>query len=384
MLKKLKTRILRMLKSDQDGMILVLVMSFMALIILSTVSLSTMVQRDVRLIQRIKEKEEARLVAEAGINHALAKLKADGFSSRADFSGALDTGTYDVTYTETAGRHLITSVGTVSGISETVTAEIRDTTPTALNYFTGAGNDIWINSLITNATVEGDIHANNNVYLRSGFLISWLRITGDVSATGIVVEGTVHDDGSGDLWDDHVVINGMADDTAVVFEGEDRIIFPTFDYDSFKDAAIASGDYYNSDQTFNNVALSPANGIVYVDGDARFEGNCTINGGVIADNITVIGDLIQQKSGDRNVIIAKEADISIFGELEVEEALVYAARDIRALQIFARIEVDGIMLAGRDFRMWNFITDITYRYVSPEGMVGVGGEDTFVLVSWNK
>ena len=325
-------------------------------------------------------------MAEAGINEALARIKSSGFSSRSNFNGSLDTGSYSVTHSETGGRYLVTSVGTVSGVSETVSAEIYNNTPTALSYFSAAGNDIRINSLIANARIVGDIHANNNVYLKSGPLISWLRITGDVSATGIVEEGTRYDQGSDDLWDDHVVINGDADDTATIYEGEDRVTFPTFDLTEYQRLAEDSGDYYNSDQVFNGVSFSPANGVVYVDGNAEFQGSNTINGGIVANNISVRGTLTVNKSGTKNVVIAKSGDIRVFGRLYTEEAIVYASQDIASLQILADIDINGILMARRDVDMWNFLTsiDYTYAYVAPSDMMDEDGEATFRLVSWNQ
>jgi len=370
----------------QQGMVLVLVMSFVALMTLSIVSLGIMIQRDIRLIERVKEKEQARALAEAGINHALADIKTNGFASRSDFTGTLDTGTYSVVYSTVSGRHLITSTGTVAGVSETALAEVADNTPTAMSYFSGAANDVKINSLVASAAITGDIHANNNVYLRAGPIWGWLSITGDVSATGIVKEGKKHNQGSGDWWDNHVSINGNTDDTAAVTEGADRITFPTFDYSTYKQAAIDSGDYYTGNTTFSNTTLSPGNGIVYVDGDAHFHGTCVINGGVIADAINIHNTLNQYKANNRNVVMSKVGDISVRGRLYTEEALVYAAQDITAVQVFAFLEVNGILLAGRNIDMWNVITYITYNYVpmSPEDMAGESGEELFKIVSWNK
>ncbi len=377
------------IEKNQRGLVLVIVMAFMALMLLSTVSLSIMIQRDIRLIRSIKEKEQARYAAEAGVAHALAAIKNEGFASRADFSDTLDTATYSVTFSETGGRHLVTSVGTVSGISKTVTAEVADNTPTALNYFSGAGNDIKINSLVANATIVGSIHANNDVYLKSGPIIAHLWVTGTVSATGIVKEGSrLHQtDGFwGAYLDTHVYINDVNKDNAVVFEGVSRITFPTFDYASYEQAAIDSGDFYSGDQVFSSETLTPGDGIVYVDGDAEFRGPCGINGGIIADNIRVIGTLSQYKAGNRNVILAKTGDVRIFGRLYTQEALVYAAQDIASLQILAEIEVNGIMLARRDITMWNFITTINYNYVyiTPSDMMDENGEAPFKLISWNR
>jgi hypothetical protein len=386
--KKMNMMITGQLRS-QRGMVLAVVLGFVGLMAMSTMSFSTMVQRDINLVHTVKTHEQAMYMAEAGINHALARIRLNGFSSRANFSGALDTGTYSVTYSTVSSRYMVTSIGTVSGVSETVTAELEDNTPTALFYFSGAGNDLKIYCLVALATITGDIHANHDVNLASGPLISWLRITGDVSATGIVKEGALwHDGGSGfsDLLDNHVVINGMGNDTATVYESQPRITFPTFTYDSYKQAAQASGNYYSSSQTFNNVTLTPANGIVYVDGDATFRGTCRVNGGVIANNILVINTLEQRKAGSRNVVIAKGGDIRVFGRLYTEEALVYASQDILSVQALAEIDINGIMLAGRNIDMWNFITliDYNYIYVSPSDMRGANGEDTFRVRSWNK
>jgi len=369
------------------GMVLAMVLGFLALMVLSVLPLSSMVQQDARLIERVREKEQARFMAEAGINHALSKIQNDGFDARADFSGALDIGSYNVVFSQIGARHLIISTGTVSGISETVSAEITDNTPTALDYFSGAGNDIRINSLVANANIVGDIHANNNVYLKAGPIFALLTIAGDVSATGIVKEGTKYNTGSWDWMDNNVFINGANNDAAIVYEGENRITFPSFDYlkASYRQAAIDSGDYYGSNQVFNSASLSPGNGIVYVDGNAVFVGVCTLSGGIVADEITITNTFSQSKAGDKNVILATDGDIKIRGRFIVDEALVYASQDIKSIQAFAEIDINGTMLAGRDIRMWNVWTLIDYNYVHmmPEDLMGPDGENSFRLVSWN-
>lgn len=379
-------------RKKEEGFVLILSLLFIALMVLSTVSLSTMIQQDVRLIGKIKEREQARFMAEAGINHALGNIKEDGYASFGGFSGSMDTGSYIVSKSTVSGRDLIRSVGTVNSISETVSIEVKDNFPTAINYFSGAGNDIKINSLVADSSIVGDIHANNDVYLKSGFIFSWLTIAGDVSATGIVKEGTKYDQGSGDMWDNHVVINGASDDTATVYEGADRITFPSFDYSKYKEEAIASGDYYSSDQSFSSVTLSPGNGIVYVEGDATFSGTSVLNGGIIADNISIqraggaSAIFTQYKSGDRNIIVAKNGDIDIRGRFAIEEALVFAAQNIQTQQVLSFVDVNGLMLAKGDIDMWNVVTSIDYRYVYtvPSDMLGEDGEAFFKLVSWNE
>jgi len=374
-------------KRNRKGIVLAMVLGFLALMVMSVLPLASMIQQDARLIVHVREKEQARFMAEAGVNHALAKIRNDGFASRADFVGALDIGSYQVVFSQVGARHLIISTGTVGGVSETVSAEIADNTPTALNYFSGAGNDIQINALVADANIAGDIHANNNVYLKASPWFSLLTVTGEVSATGIVKEGTKYDQGANDMWDNKVFINGANDDTAIVYEGANRITFPSFDYlkASYRQTAIDSGDYYSSNQTFNSASLAPAGGIVYVEGNAVFVGACTLNGGIIADDILIAGSLTQFKAGDKNVILAAGGDIKIRGRFSVDEALVYASQDIKSIQAFSEINIDGTMLAGRDISMWNVLTLIQYNYVkmAPVDLMGPDGESSFSLKSWN-
>ncbi len=370
--------------NNQKGAVLIIAMAFVLLMIMSTLFLGNMLQQDVQLITKVKSKAQARYIAEAGIYHAAAKIKLDGFSSRADFTGTMDTGSYNVTYSEYSGKHLVVSEGTVGGITETASIEVEDLTPSALYYVAGAGNNVMINSFFAAAAVTGDIHANSDVYLRSGFLISWLTVTGDVSATKKVWLGNRHNES--DIFDWHVVINGIAGESAVVEEGADAIFFPKFDFDAYEEAAIESGDYYADDKTFTDETLSPANGVVFVDGLATFNGTCTINGGIVAKKIRVDGTLNQVKSGYRNVIIAKKKDIKIAGRLATEEAIIYATRDIVATEVGADIDVNGIMMAGRDIYLWNFLTLIDYNYVETHP-IDMGEEEegqSFRILSWNK
>lgn len=370
------------------GTVLVIVMGLVALMAMSTISLATMIKQNIELIRRAKFNAQAQYAAEAGINHAFARFKTEGFSSRSNFTGTLDTGSYSVTFSDSGGRYLITSVGTVGDVSKTVSSEVEDHTPSAMYCICSADNDIRINSLVAAATIVGDIHANHDVYLKSDPLLGNLRVTGEVSSTGIVQEGArLHvTDGFWGFWlDAHVSINGVDEDNGIVTESAERKRLPTFNLDAYKQAAEDSGDYYSTSQTFNSQTLSPANGIAYVNGSVTFAGTCTLNGGIIADSITITGTLQQNKSGTRNLILSQVGDIAVLGRLETEEAVVFSGRDLITLQLGSTVDISGVMLAKRDIYMWNILTYIDYDYVDtfPSDM---GDEDNqlFGVVSWNR
>ena len=380
----------------RKGVVLFMVLAFVLLMSLTTVSFTTVLRQDIELIKWAKTKEQARNIAEAGINHAFARARGGTTSG---FSRNLDTGSYTVTFAGPysvdvqTDKFLIKSVGQVGDVSKEVSAEIRIEYPPSKYYICAAGNDIRIAALLALVPIVGDLHANNAVYLKG--VVGGVGISGDVSGKSFVKEGSrLH---NGDLLDILVWINGVNFDGATVYEGDDVPIltFPTFDYEAYKQEAIDSGDYYGTDHTFDTEDLAPSNGIVYVDGNAFFHGDCSLAGGIIADEIYIgerdgfsfiNGSLEQTKTGhNRNVIIAKDGDIGVLGELEAEEAMIYGTQDVLSLENSAIIRVNGSLLAGRNLGMWSFWTIIVYNHVPivPEDILDSEGNEPMSIISWN-
>ncbi|MGB2662076.1 MAG: hypothetical protein WBD04_06810 [Candidatus Omnitrophota bacterium] len=375
-------KIYRTLK-DKSGEIMVIVLAFVSLMIMSVLYLGNMMKQDVNLVQRVVLIEQASYVARAGINHAFARLQKDGFDAREDFQGTLDTGTYTVTYSETAGRYTLTSLGATRGVTRTIIVEVVPLTPTALNFASGAGNNYSLFASLAVAVIRGGIHANNDVYLSARRFFSSLTVTGSVSAKGIVKLGAKYKES--DDFDQNVVINGISGESATYEEGARGITFPSFNYERYREEAQESGDYYDTSQVFDSVTLSPGNGIVFVDGDATFTGNCDLYGGIVADNIRVEGDLSQYKSGERNIIVARAGDVGVLDRLYTQEALIFASRDIIALSGFADFNVNGVMLARRNIDMWSFLTYVTYDYINtyPSDMEEEPEGKQFEIISWD-
>jgi hypothetical protein len=369
--------------NNQKGAVLAIVLAFVALMVMSTVYLGNMMKQDVNLVQRVQLIEQASYVAEAGISHAFAKLQKDGFDARADFTGSLDTGNYSVTYPETAGRHSIVSVGAARGVTRTISVEILPLTATALDFASGAGNNYSLYASAATVTINGDVHANNDVYLSAWKNFSLLTISGNVSAKGIVKLGKKYKIPDG--FDQNVVIDGVSGESATVEEDARAITFPSFNYVRYREEADGSGDYYDTDQVFSGVTLSPTNGIVFVDGDVTFEGTCDLYGGIVADNVIVNGTLNQYKSGERNIVVARVGDIGVLGRFYTEEALIFAAQDIVSLKKFADLEVSGIMLAKRDINMWSFLTYVEYDYINtyPSDLEDNPEGKQFEIISWD-
>ncbi|MGB2630119.1 MAG: hypothetical protein WBD17_02660 [Candidatus Omnitrophota bacterium] len=373
---------------NQKGQILGIVLAFVFLMALLIILLINVIKQDAYLIQKVKFREQAQYVAEAGIYHALARMKEEGFDARTDFNGSMDTGTYSVSFAVVRGRYLITSTGSVRGISVNVSVEVENVMPDAVRYAMSAGDDVQVYSFVSDAKIDGDLRANDDVNLLSGFWSAALNVsTTGISAVGIVRLGYWYD--VVDLFDIHVVINGVASEEArtlaVVDEDAFPMALPVFDYRKYREDAIASGDYYDKGQVFTSTTLSPGNGIVFVDGNAVFEGNCTLDGGIVANGIRVNGTLVQRKSGDKNVIIARTWDVEVRGRLYAEEALIYAEDDIESIGDHADFEVNGVMVCRGDISITGSGTriDIDYSETYPAGLESEDEEGVFHIVSWN-
>lgn len=365
---------------NSKGTVFMIVLVMSLLMVVIAVSASNMLLQDAHMVTHLKRATQAQYIAEGGISAALATLVQLGFTAK-DTPGNfpetnLGDGKYDVTVTQSGGRVLLSSVGTVNGTSRTVAAEVKDDTPTSLYYMMSSGSDLTLRALLIGwADVNGDMHSNRNMRLQTLFL-GWIDIDtcgsaccdGSISACNTIATlGNVSYAGS-------------------KTEGAAAVTFPNFDYAYYRDLAIESGDYYSGDATFRNRTLSPANGIVYVEGTAKFRGVCHVYGGVVADRILVEGEFYQHKSGTRNVIISRNDDIRIYRLFQTEEALVYAGRDFRIFSVGSVVNVTGILIAARYLRMWDALTYITYNHklIYPDGLIIGSGDVPIEIVSWNR
>lgn len=371
---------------DERGMLLVIIMGFMALMAVTTIMFTSFIKSDIDLLGRAKLVAQAQNIAEAGINHALSKLREDGFDIQNEFYGTLDTGSYRVTFRQEGDRVLVTSVGTVpAGVSRTAAVEVKNTTPTSLFYAISSGGTLAMSTFWGgNVAVTGDIHSNYLVDLRT--VGGSINVTGHVSSCGVVQEGNRYD--RDDFYDNGVTINGIADDQAEVLEYQPRVSFPVFYYAKYMQEAKDGGSYYNRSTTFYSQTLTPTKGIVYVKGRATFYGDCYIYGGIVATEIVINGRLYQRKTGDRNMIVASTGGISIGTLLSVEEALVYAKLDIRNKYYNSSVNLTGVMIAGRNVSLSSLTSGMTYTYklTCPSDMLSEVGDpsENLEVVSWNK
>jgi len=381
----------------KKGIIFINTLIISALMVVIAVAATNMILQDSYMIRRLKNSQKAQYLAEAGINAALAGLADDFNLGIFPVSGTIGADTYNVTYAESGGRVLLTSTGTVtmgSGTSDDivrrVSAEIKDLTPSSMYYIMSSGTDLRIRAgFVTLTDINGKVHGNNSVWLRTGLLLGFM----DISDTATYTTDTVYiDTYLGTITVDGVHF-GIGTHTTRDGWNAIAVTLPEFDYNYYRQLAIDSGDYYSGNRTFDGATLTPGNGIVYVEGKATIKGNTHVYGGLVAEEIEIAterwwifvtkkGEFYQHESGDKNAIVSRLGNISVDGELHTEKALVYAENDISSLAIGSVIDVTGVICSGRNINLWEFIAYITYNHSKPA--VKFGPDVNLVkIISWN-
>ncbi len=366
---------------NEKGNVLFFALAFLALIFFSNIFLSRMVQRDAIILRNLSQRQQARYLAEAGLNHAIADMLKNGFEGRSAFTGSLENGTYSVSYQNIGGREMVVSDGTVEDATVTATAEIlAEEERSALNYVTSALNNVLIrlqNQSGRDNQIIGDIHANNDmeIIVQSA---AELHMFGSVSTGGEIEFTNNHE---------NMFLNEQLLTEEMIETGADPIVLPEFDLSSYKKAAQESGDYYDHDPGFRGT-YAPENGIIYVDADIRLDHEVIIYGGIIADSIDVRpgGNLIQRKSGDRNLIMSKTGDL-IFqrGRISMEEGVLYSERHIMTHESRDDIYIGGSIMAKGNLEFFNVQHTFTYEHklLAPPDIISGGGGEQIIVRSFN-
>lgn len=274
-------------RKNQRGIIFFTTVLLLGITVLICSAVTLMVSRDAYTVRRIQYTTQAYFLAESGVERALDELTAD-FSWAGVGAVNFGEGTYAVTiaaHPVIVNRKVITSTGTVKGISRVIKVQVQNNVPPSFYYAILSGGWQWISSY---TTINGLVHSNSNdpsiddIWIGSlaPFWFNPPVINGIVSASGnvYVSNGTLNPDTG------NPISNSMA------------VPLPPFDNDFFNWYANNANRTYTGNQTFsssNNPWATPGCNLVYVKagagqpGNVRFSGSLTFTGCLVADgNIT--------------------------------------------------------------------------------------------------
>lgn len=265
---------------NEKGAIFLSTMVVLLVMVIVGGSIFNLTSQDIFFVNRLKKSTQARQLAEAGLAQACASLKASWFSNIAYAQASVGAGTYQATVATSSGRTLVTSVGTVQGISRSVTAEVVPPAISAFNYAFAAGGNATIDSGTASSpgTITGSLYSAGNTTLDGPSSGGVLQIMGNLDAGQNITTAS------------SVNVTG----TQTPNYGS-TVHFPTVDLNYYQTIASANGQYFAGSKVYNSgeVPTAPAGGVIYIGGSCTVYGTQNTNA-----TIVVGGSMTVQKTGN--------------------------------------------------------------------------------------
>ena len=286
--------------TSSEGSILLIVTGIAALLLVSGLAFTSMAGNATYRVMRIRDHAQAQAIAEGGIADMIARMRTNyNMWVGATNAVTLAEGAFVVeTELLTNGNVLITSVGTVGGVDVTTVVETLDanTDPRDTSWTFGEG--LLADGIVVMETgapeIDGDAHSNSLFDMDNG------DITGNLTSADQVIVN-------------HGTVSGATLDSD---DGITSVEIPGFDFAAYRTEAQSGGLYYSSSQNFTGT-VTPANGILFVDGDVTFSNRSVMNGVIVASgNIYIHNQLTQNQVAGWPAVLAQ-------GLLELHNRNVY-------------------------------------------------------------
>ncbi len=270
----MKIRITRTGFEKRRGSTLLVVMGMATVLMISGAAISFMTANMSHSVIHYRDRGQALSIAEAGIADMVAKLRTNytmwiGSTNLSAFS----TGSNSVSATvQTNGNILLSSTGWVGDVAQTTVMETLGTTVDPRDVAWGQGSGLLSDGIVimeTGApTVNGGAHSNGDFNLVNGVINGDLSSAATVNQTGGTVSGTV---------------------TSTT----EPVTIPGFAFDTYLSLAQSGGIYHSGDVNLSGV-ITPANGVLYVNGNVSFSNNTTVNGVIVANGDVTIANRLTQ------------------------------------------------------------------------------------------
>lgn len=339
-------------------------------------------------VNRLKKSAQTQFLAEAGLAAAFSVLNSD-FSSVTDSTKfpltTLSMGSYDATVTTTSGRTLVSCVGTVDGITRTVSAEVKGPAPSALDYAM-AGNTVSF-SLAgqSSVTISGKVYSDTATVLDAASGSSSITIG---SSGAVDSGGTITASGSGAVT------------TGTQTSGASLAGYPVFDFSYYQNIAQnQSGLYVSGDVTYNttNAMPSPSGRVIFVNGNVTVSSAQSSSAALVATgSITITsGTTTLSPPSNYPAMMTQSLPITISGTGDsspsglVANGVVYSGNNFTVTGNHHTVTVNGAIVARGSLtgNSSGFSQNtITVNYVSANlaGLTSTGATSGLTVLSVNQ
>lgn len=262
---------------SKSGSALLVVIGFTMLLVMGGAAATWITGQSAFTSRKQLEQSRALAIAEAGVADVLAIMSTNYEAGvGVTYTNVYNGGRYVVSTSRdlTSGNVLVTSTGTYRTSSRRTRLELLGD---IYQYWASlvedaaiiAGGDATLETAAP--VIVGRVHANGNIFHSTGNL----QIDGNLTAGGIIE------------------LTAKAGYVAITNHPE--LVVPSyFPIENWKAAAQSGGLYYSGNQNWRNVNLTPANGIVYVDGDVEINNRSTLAGTLIATGSISINNRFDQ------------------------------------------------------------------------------------------
>ena len=345
----------------KQGSALVIVLGLIVLMTLAGAIMATMTNQSAFRVKKTLKASCALSIAEAGVADVLDIMNSDytagiGVSYKKDFGG----GSFVVTTEQKAsGNILITSVAEYENETRTTRLELLGDANASWDALTAecaiiAGGDATLETAAPE--INGRVHANGNIFHSSGNI----KILGDITANGVVQ------------------ISAQPGFTAVAGHSKENI--PTLlPFDPWIEMAKNGGIYLEGTQHLKG-DFTPANGVLYVNGDVTLSNRSTLKGTLVASGSITIDNRFTQTpfiTGSGWPSLMAGIDISLHNRNKYV-GTIFAGNDIITQN---NKEIDGQLIALNNIYLSNkaqIPTPSTAPVWNPNGT----GEPDVVVGGW--
>jgi hypothetical protein len=350
-----------MIKEKQRGAALLIVMGLIFLMGLVTAMMITVTGQSAFRVKKILWYSSALAIAEAGVADVIDIMNTNytagiGITNSEAFGG----GEYTVKtrYDIVSGNVIILSTGTFMGETRTTCLELLGDkyamwSDLAQECALIAEGDITLETAAP--VIAGRIHSNGNILHSSGNI----KTDGDLTANGI--------------------IQITPTDGFEAIPSHAKISVPSYlPLDPWRDKALNGGLYFNGNQKWDKVTLTPVNGVIYVNGDVEINNQSSLHGTLVASgSITINNRFDQTQFTARWPSLIAGGDVNLFNRNSYTGAI-FAGNNISTrnnkLIIGQLIAMNNIYLENKaqilpppEAPLWNPNGDI------PEPEIVVGG-----------
>ncbi len=360
---------------NKNGVAFLTTIILLGIAVIASAALSFMLLKDAFTVKRLKASTQAYYLAEAGIEEAVQDLWDNNFdTSRFPIIRTLGGGSISANLNTSKWMSdnilLITSTGTIRGITRTIKTEVKANIPPSFNYvILSNGKTLVTQGSTVNCNTSIGVHSNSSAW-------GGLFTTSAVDVFGLIRPCTVNGNASA-VGRARERLQGTI--TGTDLDNQPAVSLPSFDatfFDYYINQASASGDVYTppSGTQHFSTNLNPANGVIYVNGNVSLEGNITINGCIIATgnilvNSITSGTVIQNQVDNLPALMSRGGWIWICDPTTLN-GLVYASGAIVTFSLFGEfgnININGTVMSQGDITLADKAT-INYIKQNPPGL----------------